>query len=82
MAGAAATLAHPGRSYLALDTRLDWDSVNDTFVPIKKGVAGLFIDRQKSLAVSAWYQATLSQRAASAFYKYGVGLGLAYYFDW
>lgn len=53
-----------------------------TFVPIMEGMAGLFVDRQKSLAVSAWYQATLSQPAASEFYKYGVGMGLAYFFDW
>ncbi len=72
----------PGRSYLALDTRLGWDFVGDTFVPIVKGVAGLFTDRQKTLAVSAWYQTTLSDRAASLFYRYGVGAGLAYYFDW
>jgi hypothetical protein len=45
-------------------------------------VAGLFTDRQKSLSVSGWYQATLSQPAAAVFYKYEVGLGLAYYFDW
>jgi hypothetical protein len=72
----------PRRSYLALDARLGWDFVTDTFVPIVKGVAGLFIDRQKSLAISAWYQATLSQRAKAEFYSYGVGMGLAYYFDW
>jgi len=40
------------------------------------------IDRQESLSVSAWYQATLSQMAASKFYKYGVGMGLAHFFDW
>jgi hypothetical protein len=47
-----------------------------------KGMAGIFIDRQKSLSVSAWYQATLSQAAASQYFKYGVGMGLAYFFDW
>jgi hypothetical protein len=72
----------PGRSFLALDTRLGWDFVTGTFVPIMKGMAGMFIDRQKSLSVSIWYQATLSQPAASEFYKYGVGMGLAYFFDW
>jgi hypothetical protein len=72
----------PGRSFLALDTRLGWDFVTGTFVPIMKGMAGMFIDRQKSLSVSVWYQATLSQPAASEFYKYGVGMGLAYFFDW
>jgi hypothetical protein len=72
----------PGRSFLALDTRLGWDFVTGTFVPIMKGMAGMFIDRQRSLSVSAWYQATLSQTAAAQFYKYGVGMGLAYFFDW
>jgi hypothetical protein len=72
----------PGRSFLALDTRLGWDFATGTFVPIMKGMAGLFVDRQKSVSVSAWYQATLSQPAASEFYKYGVGMGLAYFFDW
>lgn len=72
----------PGRSFLALDTRLAWDFVTSTFVPIMKGMAGLYIDRQKSLSVSAWYQATLSQPAASEFFKYGVGFGFAYFFDW
>jgi hypothetical protein len=72
----------PGRSFLALDTRLGWDFATGTFVPIMKGMAGLFVDRQKSLSVSLWYQATLSQPAANEFYKYGVGMGLAYFFDW
>jgi hypothetical protein len=72
----------PGRSFLALDTRLGWDFVHGTFVPIMKGVAGLFTDRQKSLSVSVWYQATLTQPAASLYFKYGVGMGLAYFFDW
>jgi hypothetical protein len=72
----------PGRSYVALDTRLGWNLVTDTFVPIMKGVGGIFIDRQKSLSVSAWYQATLAEQAQSEFYKYGVGMGLAYFFDW
>jgi hypothetical protein len=72
----------PGRSFLALDTRLGWNFVTGTFVPIMKGMAGLYIDRQKSLSVSVWYQATLSQPAASELYKYGVGMGLAYFFDW
>ena len=72
----------PGRSFVALDTRLGWNFANGTFIPIMKGMAGLFIDRQRSLSVSAWYQATLSQPAASQFFKYGVGMGLAYFFDW
>jgi hypothetical protein len=72
----------PGRSFVALDTRLGWNFATSTFVPIMKGMAGIFIDRQKSLSVSAWYQATLSQAAASQYFKYGVGMGLAYFFDW
>jgi len=72
----------PGRSFLALDTRLGWDFQTGTFIPIMKGLAGLYIDRQKSLSVSVWYQAALSQPAADEFFKYGVGLGLAYFFDW
>ncbi len=72
----------PGRSFVGLDTRLGWNFATGTFVPIMKGMAGIFIDRQKSLSVSAWYQATLSQPAASQYFKYGVGMGLAYFFDW
>jgi len=72
----------PGRSFLALDTRLGWNFVSGTFVPIMKGLAGLYVDRQKSLSISVWYQATLSQPAANEFFKYGVGMGLAYFFDW
>jgi hypothetical protein len=72
----------PGRSFVALDTRLGWNFATGTFIPIMKGMAGLFIDRQKSLSVSAWYQATLTEPAASQVYKYAVGMGLAYFFDW
>jgi hypothetical protein len=72
----------PGRSFVALDTRLGWNFATGTFIPIMKGMAGLFIDRQKSLSVSAWYQATLTQPAASQYFKYGIGMGLAYFFDW
>jgi hypothetical protein len=72
----------PGRSYFALDTRLGWNFRTGTFIPIMKGAAGIFLDRQKSVSVSAWYQAALSQPAADQFYKYGVGAGIAYFFDW
>lgn len=72
----------PGRSFVGLDTRLAWNFATGTFIPIMKGMAGLFVDRQKSLSVSAWYQATLTQPAASQFFQYGVGMGLAYFFDW
>jgi hypothetical protein len=72
----------PGRSFLALDTRLGWDFTSGTLLPLMKGMAGIFTDRQKSLSVSVWYQATLSQPAAAQLYKYEVGTGLAYFFDW
>ncbi len=71
----------PGRSYLALDTRLGWSFSTGTFLPIMKGVAGIFLDRQKSVSVSAWYQAALTQPAADQVFKYGFGMGLAYFFD-
>jgi len=74
--------ALPGRSFLALDTRLGWDFPSDTFLPLVKGMAGLFVDRQKSLSISAWYQASLTSAAETVTFDYGVGLGLAYYFDW
>jgi hypothetical protein len=72
----------PGRSYLALDTRLGWNFVTGTFIPVMKGAAGIFLDRQKSVSVSAWYQAMLTQPAAEQFFKYEIGTGLAYFFDW
>jgi hypothetical protein len=72
----------PGRSFLALDTRLAWDFVHDSFIPLMKGMAGLFTNREKSLSITAWYQGALSQTAADLFYKYEVGMGLAYFFDW
>jgi hypothetical protein len=71
----------PGRSFVGLDTRLGWNFATSTFIPLMKGMAGMFIDRQKSLSVSAWYQATLSQAAAAQFFKYEVGTGLSYFFD-
>ncbi len=72
----------PGRSFVGLDVRLAWNFPTGTFIPIMKVMTGLFVDRQKSLSVSAWYQTTLTQPAASQFFKYGVGMGLAYFFDW
>ncbi len=72
----------PGRSFLALDTKLGWNFTTGTFIPIMKGVAGIFLDRQKSVSVSAWYQGALTQPAADQFFKYAVGAGLAYFFDW
>jgi hypothetical protein len=72
----------PGRSFLALDTKLVWNLESGTFVPMMKGVGGIVVDRQRSLSISAWYQAALTSVAAAEFFKYEVGLGLAYYFDW
>jgi len=74
--------ALPGRSFLALDTKLGQDFVSDTFLPLMKGVAGLFVDRQKSLSITAWYQQPLTSAAAAETFDYEVGLSLAYYFDW
>jgi hypothetical protein len=72
----------PGRSFLALDTKLGWDFNRGAFAPVMKGVGGIFVDRQRSLAISAWYQAALTSEAVPVTFKYGVGLGIAHYFDW
>ena len=72
----------PGRTFLALDTKLGWDFFKGTFAPVMKGVGGIFVDRQKSVAISAWYQAALTSAAVPVTFKYGVGLGVAHYFDW
>jgi hypothetical protein len=69
--------ALPGRSFLAVDTKLGKDFVSDTYLPLMKGVAGLFVDRQKSLSITAWYQASLTSAAKAETFKYEVGLGLA-----
>jgi len=72
----------PGRSFLALDTKLGIDLDHGTFVPVMKGVAGLFLDRQKSVSISGWYQASLSNEAVAYSFKWGIGVGMAYFFDW
>ncbi len=72
----------PGRSFLALDTRLGWDFTVEHFIPIMKAMAGIFTEQQKSLSISAWYQAALSKTAADRYFEYAVGLGLAYFYDW
>ncbi len=79
----------PGRSYLSLDTRLGWNFVTSSFLPVIKGIAGLYLDRRKSVSLSAWYQALLSNNAQSAAvepgtlsFKFGVGTAVDYYFDW
>ena len=72
----------PGRTFLALDTKLGWDFFRGTFAPVMKGVGGIFVDRQRSVSIAAWYQAALTSAAVPVTFKYGVGIGLAYYFDW
>jgi hypothetical protein len=72
----------PGRSFLALDTKLGWNLADGSFVPVMKGVVGLFTDRQKAVSISAWYQASLTDAAVKQSFQYGVGLSLGYYFDW
>lgn len=72
----------PGRTFLALDTKLGWDFFRGAFAPVMKGVGGIFIDRQRTVAISAWYQGALTSAAIPVTFKYGVGLGLAHYFDW
>ena len=44
--------ALPGRSFLALDTRLGWDFISGTFLPVMKGMAGIYVDRQKALSIT------------------------------
>ncbi|MEW5743335.1 MAG: cysteine rich repeat-containing protein [Myxococcota bacterium] len=72
----------PGRSFVAIDTRFGVDFVTGLFIPLVKALAGLYVDRQKSLSISAWYQASLTSEAVAKSFQYNVGLGLAYYFDW
>jgi Na+-transporting NADH:ubiquinone oxidoreductase subunit NqrC len=71
----------PGRSFVALDTKLGIDLIHGTFIPLMKGVVGLFLDRQKAISISAWGQATLTSQAVDESFRFGVGVGLAYYFD-
>jgi cysteine rich repeat protein len=72
----------PGRSFVSLDTKLLWNLANGAFVPVMKGVVGMFTDRQKSVSIAAWYQASLTSAAVSQSFQFDVGLGLAYFFDW
>jgi hypothetical protein len=72
----------PGRAFAVLDTRLAWNLENHVFVPLMKGVVGLFLDQQKSVSVSAWYLTSLTDAAVSQSLDYGFGVGLAHYFDW
>jgi hypothetical protein len=78
----------PGRAFLSLDTRLGWNFVDSTFLPVIKGIVGIYLDRRKSVSVSAWYQALVANSAPSAAdpgalsFKFGVGTALDYFFDW
>lgn len=72
----------PGRSFVAWDTKLGWSFVGNTFIPLMKGVAGIYVNRQRSLSISAWYQGTLSKAAETQTFDFGVGTALAYFFDW
>ena len=72
----------PGRAFAVLDTRLAWNLENHVFVPLMKGVVGLFLDQQKSVSVSAWYLTSLTDAAVAQSLDYGFGVGLAHYFDW
>ena len=77
----------PANSFVALDTRLGWNFTNGgSFVPVMKAVAGMFVDRGKSLSISAWYQASLTSesvwRTFPFGFNFGIGAGLSYFFDW
>jgi hypothetical protein len=73
----------PGRAFVSLDTKLGWNLAQDgSFIPTMKGVAGIFVDRRKSLSMSAWYQQPLTSEAEAQSFESEVGLGLAYFFDW
>jgi hypothetical protein len=79
----------PGRSFLSLDGKLGWNFVGDTFLPVLRGMAGIYLDRKKSMSIAAWYQALLSNTAQSSAtepgavsFKFGVGANVDYYLDW
>ncbi len=76
------TVRLPGRAFLALDTKLGWNLETSSFLPVMKGLVGIYVNRQRSLSISAWYQHSLTSEAASQTFTFGVGLGLAYFFDW
>lgn len=71
---------------MALDTKLGWDLVNGSFVPVMKLAVGKLVDRGKSLSITAWYQASLTSesvwRTFPSGYKFSVGVGISCSFDW
>jgi hypothetical protein len=75
-------LGLPGRSFVAVDTKLGWNFVGGSFLPTMKGVVGFYVDRRRSLSISAWYQKTFTREAEAQLFTFGVGFGMAYFFDW
>ena len=78
----------PGRSFFSRDAKLGWTFVDASLVPLMKGIVGLYLDRRKSLSISAWYQTVFSSGAQASdnpgtlAFKFGVGTALGYFFDW
>ena len=75
-----------GEVYKALDTRLEWDLAKGSFLPLMKLAAGKFIDRGKSVSITAWYQMPLTSesvwRTFPGGFQFSLGVGIAYFFDW
>jgi Cysteine rich repeat len=71
----------PGRSFVAIDTKLGWNVLDSSFLPSIKGIVGIYIDRKRSASISGWYQRSLSDDAERQTFKFGVGMALAYFFD-
>jgi hypothetical protein len=78
----------PGRAFLSLDFKLAKNFVDDAWLPVIKGLAGLYLDRKKSVSISGWYQTLLTKNAGptadpgTLSFNFGVGAALAYFFDW
>jgi hypothetical protein len=78
----------PGRSFASLDFKLGRNFVDSSWLPVAKAIVGLYLDRKKSVSISAWYQTLLSKNAeastdpGSLSFNFGVGAALAYFFDW
>jgi hypothetical protein len=78
----------PGRTFVSLDAKLAYNFVDHSGLPLIKGGVGLYIDRRKSLAISAWYQRSLSNASFSASepgslgFNFEVGAAIGYFFDW
>jgi len=78
----------PGRAFLSLDFKLGKNFVDGSWLPVIKGIAGLYLDRRRSASISAWYQTLLSKETepttdpGSLSFNFGVGAAIAYFFDW